>query len=1190
MFKYLFLFIIFYQFVFASLDLTKKEKEWLENNPINRVAIMSYWPHNSKNESLHTDVLKLINIYAGTNIVPVVYDAWKDGFDAAKLGEDIHGIMGLSWSREREEKYFYYTPAYNFTPSYLVVRNDSDISKFEDIKDKTIYLKENEISHKMMNDKSPTTKIIDLPTVELMYEKLSQTKEADAMIAYFIDEKELLKYDLKIAKIIYDRYGEVSIGVNHKYPELYSIIKKAYKIIPKTEISKLREKDYLDEEQIALKLTDKEKQWIKSHPVINVGGESDWAPFDFVDESGNYVGLSKDYLDLISQKSGLKFNYSTGLNWESLLKALENKQIDILPAIYFTNKRAQMYNFSIPYLTLSDYFFTKNDYPRIDNINQLNGKKIAVIKGYELISWLKKNYPNIKLVEKENIYESLKCVETGDCDTFIGDNPSTTYTIEKYFLTDIILNNTVKQRAPVKLYMATRKDYTILKDIIDKTIKSFTNAEKKEVSSKWMTLVDKKTISLTIEEENWLAKKKAIKYSYEPRYEPVGWEDELGKHTGVLKDILALISQKSGMKFEDVKSSNWSDALQKAKNGDVDAIVGIAENKLRKEFFQFTTNSIYNAPGVVVTKKDDDSMYLDIKQMFENKSIAVTKNGVFEDYMKRKYPLLKFALVDSVDEGFERVSDGDFDAYITNATTAQYYLKTKGYTDLRIASKVNFDFELKIAVNETLPPEVISIINKSIDLITKKELDEISHKWNQVYIKNSTDWKSLYKYIMIICLIILAFIIHNIYLKKKINKSTHDIEIKNKELAHLLDTFDKNVMFSKTDLKGMITDVSEAFCKTSGYKKEELIGKAHSITRHPDMKDNVYKEIWESLKNEKSIVKDILNIRPDGSSYWLKSTFNCDYDLNGKLVGYSAIRQDISDRKKVEELSKNLEMKVSERTSELVIAMQEIEEIHKRTKDSIEYASLIQSSLIPEQNLFRKYFEDFFTIWHPKDIVGGDIYLFEQLRIENGEGEVILMVIDCTGHGVPGAFVTMIVKAIERQIIAKINHGDEIVSPAKILSIFNRSMKHLLRQDNNESVSNAGFDGGILYYNKKNKLVKFSGASTPIFYTDENDDIVMIKGDRHSIGYRTSDVNYEFTEHEISVKDGMKIYLTTDGYLEQNGGEKSLPYGKRRFQKLLKEYVNESMADQQEVMLMTLNEYQGNERRNDDITVIGLKI
>ncbi|MEA2029529.1 MAG: SpoIIE family protein phosphatase [Campylobacterota bacterium] len=291
--------------------------------------------------------------------------------------------------------------------------------------------------------------------------------------------------------------------------------------------------------------------------------------------------------------------------------------------------------------------------------------------------------------------------------------------------------------------------------------------------------------------------------------------------------------------------------------------------------------------------------------------------------------------------------------------------------------------------------------------------------------------------------------------------------------------------------------------------------------------------------------------------------------------------------KDLEELNHNLEIKVDQRTYDLEKTKQEIETIHQHTKASIEYASMIQSSLIPSDELFANHFEEFFTLWDPKDIVGGDIYLLEE--IQDGDG-VLLMVIDCTGHGVAGALVTMLVKAIERQIISTLEHtNNENVSPAEMLKVFNISMKKLLKQESHKSLSNAGFDGQILYFDKKKKIVKCASARNEIFYL-QNGEVHTIKGDRHSVGYRDSKPNYEFTEHTIDVSTPTSLYISSDGYWDQLGGEKQIGFSKKRLKKLIAKIKDEPMAEQKEKLLSSLQEYQGKRERQDDITFIGLKV
>ncbi len=375
---------------------------------------------------------------------------------------------------------------------------------------------------------------------------------------------------------------------------------------------------------------------------------------------------------------------------------------------------------------------------------------------------------------------------------------------------------------------------------------------------------------------------------------------------------------------------------------------------------------------------------------------------------------------------------------------------------------------------------------------------------------------------------------------------------------------DGSSIVSKTDINGIITYVNDEFCKISGYDREELIGKSHNIIRHLDTPKEIFKDLWDTILAKKSWKGVIINRAKNGTAYWVDSFITPILDENKNIISIMAIRSDIT--------------KLQERTDKL-------KKTNKQIRDSIEYASLIQGALIPDKNVFAKYTDDYFAIWKPRDVVGGDIYLLEELRNEN---EFLLMVIDCAGHGVPGAFVTMLTKAIERQIIGRIVNSDEIVSPAKILTIFNKSMKHLLKQEKDETISNAGFDGGILYYNKKDNIIKYAGAKTPL-YIIRGDKLEMIKSDRQSIGYKRSKPSFEFKDHIIELNEDTQVYITTDGYLDQSGGEEGFPFGKKEFQKLIFKNREKSFKDQEDILIGNFESYKGDKIPNDDVTVIGMK-
>jgi serine phosphatase RsbU (regulator of sigma subunit) len=267
-------------------------------------------------------------------------------------------------------------------------------------------------------------------------------------------------------------------------------------------------------------------------------------------------------------------------------------------------------------------------------------------------------------------------------------------------------------------------------------------------------------------------------------------------------------------------------------------------------------------------------------------------------------------------------------------------------------------------------------------------------------------------------------------------------------------------------------------------------------------------------------------------------------------------------------------------------AKAEIKQSHQRIKESIEYAALIQHALIPDDALFAQAFRDHFTFWLPKDVVGGDVYFLTRVGQRD---DWLLIVVDCTGHGVPGAFVTMLVKAIEQHLITSLQLKQEAIHPAQILSLFNRTIKFVLKQDQHETLNDVGFDGAVIYYQQQNQTLLFAGANTSL-YQVSNGKLMTHKGNRHAIGYKNSESDYSFTEHSIQALEDNCFYVATDGYQDQIGGDKGFPFGKNKLAQLLTANAHLPMSEQKEKLIAALTEYRGIEPHNDDITVIGFRV
>ncbi|MCP4751635.1 MAG: SpoIIE family protein phosphatase [Proteobacteria bacterium] len=291
--------------------------------------------------------------------------------------------------------------------------------------------------------------------------------------------------------------------------------------------------------------------------------------------------------------------------------------------------------------------------------------------------------------------------------------------------------------------------------------------------------------------------------------------------------------------------------------------------------------------------------------------------------------------------------------------------------------------------------------------------------------------------------------------------------------------------------------------------------------------------------------------------------------------------------RKIREYNATLERKVAERTQELRHknerlnkALVEVEQSNKKILDSIEYAKRIQRSLLPSQETLKSILPQSMLIWLPRDIVGGDIYYTE--RFEDG---CMVAVIDCTGHGVPGAFMTMLALSGIKRIATDEGCRD----PGEILKRLNANVKTLLHQDTEQALSDDGLDASICFIDSGGRTLTFAGARQSMICV-RNGAVKRMKGDRQSIGYKKSKLDFVFSNHVLEIEDGMSFYLYTDGLIDQVGGDKRVGFGHTRLNRLLLETMETPFEEQQTTILRTFEEYKGTNEIRDDVTILGFSV
>ncbi len=380
---------------------------------------------------------------------------------------------------------------------------------------------------------------------------------------------------------------------------------------------------------------------------------------------------------------------------------------------------------------------------------------------------------------------------------------------------------------------------------------------------------------------------------------------------------------------------------------------------------------------------------------------------------------------------------------------------------------------------------------------------------------------------------------------------------KEKQLSYAFDNMpsgiimidgDMNIqMFN--DLYQKLYEMPDGVLKIGGSLKDMIAERARRGDYGPGDPDEQVRTRVAGYDNSRQIAE---NTVPSGKT--LELVRNPTED--GGLV---AVCSDITDRK---------------------IAEFKLQDAYNIISESVQYASRIQRSVLPDDALLRKTFDSHFVVWEPRDQIGGDIYWCRKW----GFGALVMLG-DCTGHGIPGAFMTLIATgALDRAL--------EEIPPGQVGRLIQRMHQYVqvtLGQDTEGGRSDEGLELGACYIEPDSPVMVYSGARFSLFVV-EGDEITEIKGDKKGIGYRNIPQRQEYRDIPVEIEPGQIFHMTTDGLIDQVGGEKRRGFGKRRYKDLLLSNKKISLTEQKFEIYEAFREHQGLEVRRDDVSLIGFKL
>jgi ABC-type amino acid transport substrate-binding protein/CheY-like chemotaxis protein len=494
------------------------------------------------------------------------------------------------------------------------------------------------------------------------------------------------------------------------------------------------------------KLNKRERSWLGSHREIRVGIMNSWPPFSFTDKDNIPKGIGVDYINIINQRLGGVLKIVPD-NWKKIYEGVKEKKLDAIMDITNIPSREKYFNFTQPYLDVPHVFISRKNIDFTLNEENLDGKTLALERGFENVIYFKKKYPLVKIKEYINTSYALGAVSRGEADAYAGNRSVAVYLIEKEVITNLKTYGRLKKRGSI-LSIGTRKDWPVLRNILQKALDNISQEEKRTVLRKWVAPEEKqsekklvrlaylekkwlesqkKLVELTNLEKKWLKIHPKIKVSSEFDWPPFDFVED-GKSKGISIDYVKLLLQKIGVDVQFVKGG-WSELKKKFKQKEIDILHPVTTTDEQKKFSNQLSPHIL--AGNVLIVRDTDSKTHNLEDL-NGRVVAAIKSWSIYKKIKNRYPKIRFFWVKNSLDALTAVSQGKADAYIDNMWVAEYLIKKHFISNIKILRYVDFtelgSVQMHIMTHKDSPMLHSALIKAQKD-VTPLEMEKIYKKW-----------------------------------------------------------------------------------------------------------------------------------------------------------------------------------------------------------------------------------------------------------------------------------------------------------------------------------------------------------------------------------------------------------------------------------------------------------------------------
>jgi len=551
----------------------------------------------------------------------------------------------------------------------------------------------------------------------------------------------------------------------------------------------------------SFKLSADEQKWIEAHPVIRIGADRGFAPFEFIDKNGEYSGMAAGYLKLIEKNTGLEFKLGESESWSECIEDVKNCKIDMLPCVGKSSYRETFLVYSDSYLEFSRVIVTPID-SGVETLEDLAGLKVGVQKNSSHHMFLKE-HSSIKPRLYDNFEDAILAVSHGEVDAVVGNLAVVSHLMKKKSLTNIKLAAYISSSSD-ELYFGVRGDWPELAAIINHVLESISIKQSDEIISQWITLPANacRTLDLTPQERKWLLDHPRIRVGRDSAWAPIEYVDENDIPVGISIDYMRAVRKKLGLFFDMGETISWQEVTEKADKLEIDILSCVAPSSQLLKNFNFT-ESYLDVPIVIFGR--DNMPYIRGVAELEDFKVAVIKDYYIDYQITHDFPEIRLVRTENMETAFNLLKQRKVSAFVGNVVVGNYYLSKNRISNIKIVGETRYSNKQCIAVRKDWPV-FVGILQKALDTIPESDRTAFYRRWVWINYECGFNYYIFWKIVMGILIFVLLLFYWNRRLSSEV-KQRRAVELKlsaseeslRKSLADL-----KELEAMKDDLTHMI--------------------------------------------------------------------------------------------------------------------------------------------------------------------------------------------------------------------------------------------------------------------------------------------------------------------------------------------------------------------------------------------------